>query len=168
MACRRKGHVKVCGIRKHSHAKAAIRGLEFMSEARNPARPSSRPLSPHLQIYRWPITMGTSILHRITGVGLAFGTLLLTWWLVAASLGPDAYAVFETSAFGWFGRLVLFGFSLALVFHAFNGVRHLFWDSGYGFKMASANRSGIIVYAFTLVTTIVIWILAYQSMGTWR
>lgn len=139
-----------------------------MPEARTSGRPSSRPLSPHLQIYRWPITMGTSILHRITGVGLAFGTLLLAWWLVAASMGPDAYADFESVAFGWFGRLVLFGFTLALVFHAFNGVRHLFWDAGYGFKTASANVSGLAVYALTLVATIVIWVMAYQSMGTWQ
>ncbi len=139
-----------------------------MPEARPSGRPSSRPLSPHLQIYRWPVTMGTSILHRITGVGLAFGTLLLAWWLVAASLGPEAYAVFERAAFGWFGRLILFGFSLALIFHAFNGVRHLFWDAGFGFKVASANMSGIVVYALTLVATLVIWVMAYQAMGAWR
>jgi succinate dehydrogenase / fumarate reductase cytochrome b subunit len=112
--------------------------------------------------------MGTSILHRITGVGLAFGTLLLCWWLVAASTGPDEYAVFQAAAFSWFGRLVLFGFTVALVFHTLNGVRHLFWDAGYGFKMASANASGLVVYGLTLLVTIAIWVAAYQSMGTWQ
>ncbi len=131
------------------------------------AETRSRPLSPHLQIYRWPITMGTSILHRITGFGLATGTLILAWWLVAASMGPDAYAVFESAAFHWFGRLVLFGFTLALVFHMLNGIRHLFWDVGVGFKVPTANVSGFAVYLLTFVVTIAIWILAYRSMGVW-
>jgi succinate dehydrogenase / fumarate reductase cytochrome b subunit len=135
-----------------------------MNEARSGGRPS-RPRSPHLQIYRWPITMGTSILHRITGVGLSFGTLLLAWWLVAASMGPETYAVFEGAAFHWFGRLVLFGFTVALVFHALNGVRHLFWDVGVGFKMGTANVSGLVVYGLTAALTLLIWVIAYRSMG---
>jgi succinate dehydrogenase / fumarate reductase, cytochrome b subunit len=137
-----------------------------MAEARSRG-PAARPLSPHLQIYRWPITMGTSILHRMTGMGLAFGTLILAWWLVAASMGPEAYAVFEGSAFHWFGRLVLFGFTVALVFHALNGIRHLFWDVGYGFKLSTANATGIVVYIVTLALTVLIWIVAYRSMGGW-
>lgn len=139
-----------------------------MPEARITGRPSSRPLSPHLQIYRWPITMGTSILHRISGVGLSLGTLLLAWWLVAASMGADEYGFFQQMAYGWFGRLVLFGFTVALVFHALNGIRHLFWDAGYGFAMATANKSGIAVYVLTGLITLAIWILAYQSMGAWQ
>jgi succinate dehydrogenase / fumarate reductase cytochrome b subunit len=139
-----------------------------MTEVRSPGRPVPRPLSPHLQIYRWPITMGTSILHRITGVGLAFGTLILAWWLVAASLGPEAYATFEGAAFHWFGRLVLFGFTVALVFHSLNGVRHLFWDMGFGFKMATANATGVVVYIVTLALTLLIWVVAYQAMGVWQ
>lgn len=135
-----------------------------MNEARSGGRPS-RPRSPHLQIYRWPITMGTSILHRITGVGLAFGTLILAWWLIAASMGPETYAVFEGVAFHWFGRLVLFGFTVALVFHALNGVRHLFWDAGVGFKMETANASGLVVYGLTAAVTLLIWVVAYRSMG---
>ena len=135
-----------------------------MPEARSGGRPS-RPLSPHLQIYRWPVTMGTSIFHRTTGVGLAFGTLILAWWLVAASMGPEAYAVFEGAAFHWFGRLVLFGFTVALVFHALNGVRHLFWDVGRGFKVATANASGLAVYGLTIALTLLIWVAAYRSMG---
>lgn len=135
-----------------------------MQEARSGQRPA-RPRSPHLQIYKWPVTMGTSILHRVTGVGLGLGTLLLAWWLVAASMGPEAYAVFEGAAFHWFGRLVLFGFTLALVYHALNGVRHLFWDMGKGFQVSTANASGIATYVATAVLTLAIWVFAYSSMG---
>jgi len=82
-------------------------------------------------------------------------------------MGETSYAVFEGAAFHWFGRLVLFGFTLALVYHAVNGVRHLFWDVGLGFKMATANLTGIIVYVLTLILTIMVWIVAYRSMGAW-
>ena len=139
-----------------------------MADAGTGARPSSRPLSPHLQIYRWPITMGTSILHRVTGVGLGLGTILLCWWLVAASSGPEAYAVFQAVAFSWFGRFVLFGFTLALIYHTLNGVRHLFWDAGYGFGVANANRSGLIVYGLSLVLTILVWVFALSAMVSWQ
>lgn len=139
--------------------------VEIFKELSMPESRAKRPTSPHLQIYKWPVTMGTSILHRITGVGLGVGTLVLAWWLVAASMGPDAYAVFETTAFHWFGRIVLFGFTLALVYHALNGVRHLAWDFGYGFKVATANMTGLLTYGATVIVTLVIWIAAYASMG---
>ena len=134
---------------------------EIMAEP----KAASRPLSPHVQIYRWPVTMGTSILHRVTGFGLALGTLLLAWWLVAAAAGPDAYATFQSLAATWFGLFVLFGFTLALVFHALNGVRHLFWDLGFGFDVPTANRTGIAVYILTIVLTWIIWAAAYYVMG---
>src|SRR5262249_19154008 len=98
--------------------------------AEQQARRADRPLSPHLQISRWPVRMGTSILHRVTGFGLALGTLLLAWWLVAAALGPGPYDTFQHLAFHWFGRFILFCFTLTLVFHAVNGLRHLAWDLG--------------------------------------
>ena len=129
------------------------------------ARGTGRPLSPNWQIYRWPVTMGTSILHRVTGFGLALGSLVLAWWLVAAAMGPEAYGTFQAVAYQWFGRFVLFGFTLALVFHMINGVRHLFWDMGYGFAVPTASRSGIIVYVLTVVVTWVIWMIAYSAMG---
>lgn len=138
-----------------------------MAEARS-GGPAQRPRSPHLQIYRWPITMGTSILHRVTGVGLSLGTLIVAWWLVAAALGPQEYAMFEGAAFHWFGRFVLFGFTLALVFHALNGVRHLAWDIGLGFKMPTANATGIVVYLVAIALTVLIWVVAYSSMEGWR
>lgn len=136
-----------------------------MSEARSARGTKPRPLSPHMQIYRWPITMGTSILHRITGVGLAFGTVILAWWLVAAAMGAESYAVFESVAFHWFGRFVLFGFTLALMYHSLNGIRHLFWDMGYGFAVPTANKTGIAVYVLAILATVAIWVGAYHSMG---
>jgi len=135
-----------------------------MAEARS-GGPNARPRSPHLQIYRWPITMGTSILHRVTGVGLAFGTLVVAWWLVAASAGPEAYDTFARVAGHWFGQLVLFGFTTALVFHAVNGIRHLFWDVGRGYKMETANTTGLIAYVATVALTVLVWLVAYRSMG---
>ena len=139
-----------------------------MAEAKGKGRPVARPLAPHAQIYRWPITMGTSILHRVTGVGLAGGTLLLAWWLVAVSMGPGSYAEFAGIAASWFGRLVLFGFTLALVYHALNGIRHLMWDVGVGLNLKAANASGITVYVLTVIATFLIWLSAYQSMGAWQ
>src|SRR5688500_2907199 len=93
-----------------------------------------RPLSPHLQIYRWQITMVMSILHRITGVALAVGTLLLIWWLVAAAAGPDAFATAQDFLGSILGRLLLLGWSWALFYHLCNGIRHLAWDAGWGFE----------------------------------
>ena len=109
--------------------------------------------------------MGTSILHRVTGFGLALGSLLLAWWLVAAAMGPDAYDTFQALAYSWFGRFILFGFTLALLFHSLNGVRHLFWDLGYGFAVPTANRTGLIVYGLTIALTVAIWVGAYFAMG---
>lgn len=120
-----------------------------------------RPLSPHLQIYRWPITMVLSILHRVTGVGLGLGTLLLTWWLAAAAAGPDHYATAQAVLGSWFGRLVLFGFTWALFLHLCNGIRHLFWDMGYGYEIKTADRTAWIALAASLVLTILAFALAY-------
>ncbi|HLT79103.1 MAG TPA: succinate dehydrogenase, cytochrome b556 subunit [Ferrovibrio sp.] len=120
-----------------------------------------RPLSPHLQIYRWPITMVLSILHRVTGVGLGLGTLLLTWWLAAAAAGPEHYATAQAVLGSWFGRLVLFGFTWALFLHLCNGIRHLFWDMGYGYEIKTADRTAWIALAASLVLTILAFALAY-------
>jgi len=129
------------------------------------SKASPRPRSPHLGIYRWPVTMSTSIIHRVTGFGLALGTLLLAWWLVAAAMGPGPYADFQALANSWFGLFVLLGFTLSLCFHAVNGIRHLAWDLGYGFAMPTANRTGIIVYILAVVLTWAIWMGAYYAMG---
>jgi len=136
-----------------------------MADAAASARRPERPLSPHLQVYRWPVTMLTSILHRITGVGLGAGVPLVAWWLIAAAAGPEAYATFLAVAGHWFGRLVLFGFTWALVYHLLNGIRHLVWDAGYGFEKTRAERTGTLVIALSVVATLAVWGLAYFSMG---
>lgn len=120
-----------------------------------------RPLSPHLQIYRWPVTMATSILHRATGCGLAAGTLLLAWWLAAAAAGPDYYAMVQAWLGSILGRLILLGFSWALFYHLLNGIRHLFWDAGHGYSIPVANKSGWAVIVGSVVLTVLAWILAY-------
>lgn len=133
-------------------------------QAVNPAlRP--RPVSPHLQIYRWPVTMATSIAHRVTGMGVSLGAILLAWWLLAAAMGPDSYEVFANLASFWLGRLVLFGVSLALVYHFLNGIRHLVWDLGFGFKLGTANASGIFVIALSIVLTLLVWAMGYWVRG---
>ncbi len=118
-----------------------------------------RPLSPHVQVYRWPLSMALSILHRITGVALGVGTLLLTWWLVAAATSD---AAFENAQ--WFmgsavGLLLLFGWSLALIFHLLTGIRHLIWDAGIGFDPPIYNISGWAVVVATGVCTALVWIV---------
>lgn len=120
----------------------------------------SRPLSPHLQVYRWPATMLTSIAHRATGIALYAGTLFLTWWLIAAATGPDAYAAFQNIAGLWIGKLVLIGFSWSLIYHLLNGIRHLHWDAGLGFDKERAERSSWIVIGASVLLTLIIWLLA--------
>lgn len=109
--------------------------------------------------------MGTSILHRVTGVGLALGTVLLAAWLAAAAAGPEVFAQFQTYAGNALGRFVLFGFTVSLVYHALNGVRHLFWDIGLGFHVPTANKTGLLVYALTGFLTLGIWAAAYWVKG---
>ena len=103
---------------------------------------AERPLSPHLQIYRWYFTMALSIAHRVTGVGLALGLLLLTWWLLALASGPEAFATVQAVMDSWLGVLVLFVYTLVLFYHMGNGVRHLVWDFGYGFDVEVAAPFG--------------------------
>ncbi len=128
-------------------------------QARGAAR--SRPLSPHLQIYRWPVTMAGSIVHRATGVALAAGAVLLAWWLMAIASGPDAYDTFCAVARNPLGQLVLFGFVWSLAYHLLNGIRHLAWDVGRGFDIHIANRSGVMVFTFSLFLAIAVFACAY-------
>jgi succinate dehydrogenase / fumarate reductase cytochrome b subunit len=120
-----------------------------------------RPLSPHLQIYRWPVTMATSILHRATGIALGVGSLLLAWWLLAAAAGPDYYAMVQAIMGSWLGRLVLFGFTWAVLYHLLSGLRHLVWDIGQGFSLPAANRASWLVIGGSVVLTVLAWIVAY-------
>lgn len=118
-----------------------------------------RPLSPHLQVYRWPISMALSILHRATGCALAVGTLLLTWWLVAAATSDTAFADAQWFMGSAIGLLLLFGWSLALIFHFFSGIRHLVWDAGIGFEAPTYNTSGWGVVIATAVCTVLVWVV---------
>lgn len=113
-----------------------------------------RPLSPHLQIYRPQITSTLSIMHRITGVGLAVGTLLLVWWLAAAASSDAAFALATgvmSSPIGW---LLIAGWTLALWYHFCNGIRHLLWDSGRGFELKDVHASGKFVVGAAVVLTV--------------
>jgi succinate dehydrogenase / fumarate reductase cytochrome b subunit len=124
-----------------------------------------RPLSPHLQTYRWTLTMALSIVHRITGVALYFGTLLLVWWLIAAASGPAAYANVQAFTGSWIGRLIAFGYTWALIHHALSGVRHLVWDLGYGYRPAEREWLTWAALIGGIALTIVLWVVAYTMGG---
>lgn len=119
-----------------------------------------RPLSPHLQIYRPQLTSVLSILHRATGVALAVGTLLLTYWLVAAAAGPAAYKDAQAVIGSMLGQLLLFLWSWSLFYHLCNGIRHLFWDAGYGFDLQAVYRSGRYIIWVPLALTVLCWFIA--------
>ena len=114
----------------------------------------NRPLSPHLRIYRPELNMVTSILTRITGNGLIVGALLVTWWLVAAAAGPEAFALADGVITSWFGDLVVFLSLWALWYHTLAGVRHLYWDTGRGFSLDQVNILGWGVVGGSVVLTI--------------
>jgi succinate dehydrogenase / fumarate reductase, cytochrome b subunit len=119
---------------------------------------SGRPLSPHLTIYRWPMTMVVSILHRVTGMALSLGLILLVGWAVAIADGAAAYDRFAGFLQSGLGRFLLAAFSFAFFFHLVNGVRHLFWDAGFGFEIPQANASGWAVIVSTVVLTLGYWL----------
>jgi succinate dehydrogenase / fumarate reductase cytochrome b subunit len=125
-------------------------------------RPVHRPLSPHLQIYRWQLTSVLSILHRATGIALAIGALYLAVWVMCAAASPRAYATFQGFNTSIVGRIVLGGWLFCTFYHLCNGIRHLFWDAGYGFELKDAYRSGWIVVVVSLVATAVSWIVGLR------
>jgi succinate dehydrogenase / fumarate reductase, cytochrome b subunit len=125
---------------------------------------TNRPLSPFLT-YRWTLTMFLSIVHRGTGIALYFGTLLLAWWLIAAASGPTAYAHVHGFIASIFGRLIVFGYTWALLHHLFSGIRHFVWDLGYGFK---ANEREALTWGALIAgisATVLLWIVAYMIGG---
>jgi succinate dehydrogenase / fumarate reductase cytochrome b subunit len=126
-----------------------------------PARP--RPLSPHLDIYRWQIGSTLSILHRLTGVGLCVGLLALCYWLVSLAADQPAYG----RAMGFFtsvpGLLLLAGLAYAFFYHLLNGVRHLFWDIGRGYERAQRNGSGWLVVAASLALSATVWLVLWHA-----
>jgi succinate dehydrogenase / fumarate reductase cytochrome b subunit len=120
---------------------------------------ASRPLSPHLTIYRWYLTMALSIAHRVTGAGLTVALLLLAWWLLALAGGPESFATVQAAMDNILGGLVLFGLTIFLFYHSLNGVRHLVWDTGRNLDKAGARTSGLIVLGGTAILTAITWIL---------
>jgi len=127
--------------------------------------PASRPLSPHLQIYRPQITSILSVSHRATGLALSLGTLLLVWWLVALARGPQAFAETQSFVGSWFGRLLLLGWTFSLFFHLANGIRHLCWDAGYGFEIKTTTTSGWVVVAAATALTVIAWVVGLAAMA---
>ena len=118
-----------------------------------------RPLSPHLQVYRWQLTMAMSILHRATGIALSIGTILLVLWLVAAAWAPDLYAGIQWFLGSWLGLVLLFGWTASLFYHLCNGIRHLWWDIGRGLDLPSVYASGWVVLVTTATLTVLSWII---------
>lgn len=122
----------------------------------------NRPLSPHLSIYRRTLTMMMSITHRITGVGLGVGGVLIVWWFLAAARGPERFAFADWLLTSWIGGLVLIGCLAAFWFHFCNGIRHLLWDTGGGMEVAGLRSQGLAVIiaagALTVITLIIGWV----------
>lgn len=150
----------------------------LMVARRSDGRLVRRPLSPHLQVYRWPVSMVLSISHRITGVALSVGALLMTWWLVAAAASESAFATVQEFLGSSFGVLLLMGWAAALLLHVFQGIRHLAWDAGWGFGTlapqdpvgsGTAKRiygvTGWGVIGITAAATLIVWI---AGLAAWE
>ena len=126
---------------------------------------AKRPLSPHLQVYRFGAHMAVSIIHRITGSALAVGAILLTWWLVAIATGHEYFNMVQGMAGSMLGKLVLFGITFALMQHFASGIRHLFMDAGKLFDLKANTSSAKFTFVFSSVMTLLIWVAAYKVTG---
>ena len=136
-----------------------------MSETSAPKR--ERPLSPHLQVYKPQMTSVTSILHRATGLGMAYGLAVFAWWLISASIGSEAYSVFTGFMASKIGLLLMFGWTIAFYYHMANGIRHLIWDSGFLFKIKNAYAAGYLVLFLTIAFTAMTWfcLIVYKGVS---
>ncbi|MEM7426888.1 MAG: succinate dehydrogenase, cytochrome b556 subunit [Pseudomonadota bacterium] len=123
--------------------------------------PRERPLSPHLQIYTPMLTMMMSIVHRMTGAALYFGTVLVVWWLVAAAAGGSYFEQVNGFFASWFGQLILFGYTWAAIHHMLGGLKHLVWDTGRGFELPTTELMARLSLGASIVLTILLWIVAY-------
>ena len=132
-----------------------------MSTIESKSTTGQRPLSPHLQVYKWSWTMTMSIVHRVTGTGLYFGTVLLVVWLVAAASGKGTYDSVQWLFGSFLGRLILFGYTWALIHHLFGGLRHFVWEFGAGFDDTSRKALSVGTLVVSVVLTLVIWIVGY-------
>lgn len=127
--------------------------------------PQDRPMSPHVQVWRWHVTMFGSIAHRATGVALYLGALILAGWAVSLAMGAGAFNAYAAFLASPIGLVILFGLTVAFLYHLANGVRHLFWDTGHGFEPKTADMTGWAVIAFAVVASVLIWIIAVLKMG---
>ncbi len=143
-----------------SGVRADAQGPEAQART-GPGGSRPRPLSPHLQVWRWHITMAASILTRATGVALYVGLLIVAGWAVALASGRDAYGVYMGLLGSWLGKLVLFGLTVSIFYHLAAGIRHLVFDSGRGFAPRTANMSAALCIAFGLAAALVVWALAF-------
>ena len=128
----------------------------------------ARPLSPHLQIYKPMLTMMMSIAHRITGAALYFGMALLAWWLIAAASGPNAYADFEAFTGSIIGRIILIGYTWALMHHMLGGLRHLIWDTLHGLEPADREMLALATIIGSIALTVLLWVIGFLAMGGLR
>jgi succinate dehydrogenase / fumarate reductase, cytochrome b subunit len=133
----------------------------FLIAALMPTHP--RPLSPHLEIYRWQISNSLSILHRLTGIALALGLPALCYWLVALASGEESFAEVERQLASPIGLVFLVGWTFAFLYHLLNGVRHLFWDLGLGFERTPRHASGWFVVLGSIVLTIGVWLMIWHG-----
>lgn len=124
-----------------------------------------RPLSPHLSIYRWPITMTLSILHRMTGVALSVGLIALVFWLQSIAFGQASFQLFDVLLQSMPGKVLLFGWSFSFFFHLCNGIRHLFWDAGLGFEIKQAETSAWLALAASVILTAAYWLLLQEGVA---
>ena len=136
---------------------------ELEAQATGARRP--RPISPHLQIYKPMLTMMMSIVHRITGGALYVGTVLLAWWLIAAASGPNAYADVAAFMSSIIGRLILFGYTWALMHHMLGGIRHLIWDTIHGFEPAEREMLAAATLVGSVALTLILWGIGYLVAG---
>jgi succinate dehydrogenase / fumarate reductase, cytochrome b subunit len=128
-----------------------------MADSRPVNSAVKRPLSPHLQIYRPMLTMMMSIMHRITGVALFTGSILFVWWLCAAAWSDAAFAVAQGFFGHWFGKLIVFGFTWALLHHMLGGIRHLIWDTGKGYELPVVENMARLNLAGSIILTLLLW-----------
>lgn len=126
---------------------------------------TARPISPHLGIYKWQLTMTLSIVHRATGIALAVGTIVLCALLLSLAAGPESYTTVKSFCGSGFGLFLLFGWTWSLCFHLCNGIRHLAWDTGWGFEIPRAYATGWTVVVLSLVFTVLIWACVFACGG---
>ena len=120
---------------------------------------SKNPLSPHLQIYRWQISSLISITHRVTGILNFLGLIFISVWISSAGISENLFEYFSVFMKSFIGRFILIGFTWSISYHLLSGIRHLFWDLGYGYEIKTANFSGILVILSSLILTIVLWMI---------